>query len=88
MQVDPKYALIFVGSMIMPALSSIIKEKIFTDAREKLGGQQLDLFVVNSFGSLAQAAFVLLFLPVLTSLRGIPLSGLPSYLADGATLLT
>ena len=82
-QVDPKYALIFIASMIFPALSSIIKEKIFTDAKEKLGGKQLDLFVVNSFGSLSQAVFVILFLPVLTSLRGIPLSGLPSYLADG-----
>ncbi|KAK9834944.1 hypothetical protein WJX84_003484 [Apatococcus fuscideae] len=83
-EVDPKYALIFISSMIFPALSSIIKEKIFTDAKEKLGGKQLDLFVVNSFGSLSQAVFVLLFLPVLTSLRGIPLSGLPGYLTDGA----
>ena len=34
----------------------------------------------------AQALFVLLLLPVITSLRGIDLSQLPNYLMDGATL--
>ena len=37
--------------MAFPALASILKEKIFGDAKEKLGGKDLDIFVVNSFGS-------------------------------------
>ena len=37
--------------MFFPALDSIVKEKAFGDARQKLGGQQLDIFVVNSFSS-------------------------------------
>ena len=82
-QVAPVYAAIFVGSMLFPALSSIVKEKMFSDAKEKLGGQQLDLFVVNTFGSAYQALFVFLLLPVLTTLRGISLSDLPTYLSDG-----
>ena len=37
--------------MFFPALDSIVKEKAFGDAREKLGGKQLDIFVVNSYSS-------------------------------------
>lgn len=69
--------------MLFPALASIIKEKIFADAKEELDGQPLDIFVVNSFGSGAQAVGVLLLLPVLTSLRGLSLSELPQYVGDG-----
>lgn len=83
MQADPLYIGIFVSSMLFPALASIIKEKIFADAKEELGGQPLDIFVVNSFGSGAQAVGVLLLLPVLTSLRGLSLSELPQYVGDG-----
>ena len=35
-----------------------------------------------------QAGFVLLLLPVLSSLRGIPLDQLPNYLAEGERLLS
>ena len=83
MQADPSYIGIFVSSMLFPALASIIKEKIFADAKETLGGKPLDIFVVNSFGSGAQAVGVLLLLPVLTSLRGLSLSELPQYVGDG-----
>ena len=83
MQADPLYIGIFVSSMLFPALASIIKEKIFADAKEQLDGQPLDIFVVNSFGSGAQAVGVLLLLPVLTSLRGLSLSELPQYVGDG-----
>ncbi len=69
--------------MLFPALASIIKEKIFAEAKEKLDGKPLDIFVVNSFGSGAQAVGVLLLLPVLTSLRGLSLSELPQYVGDG-----
>jgi len=83
LQADPLYIGIFVSSMLFPALASIIKEKIFAEAKEKLDGKPLDIFVVNSFGSGAQAVGVLLLLPVLTSLRGLSLSELPQYVGDG-----
>ena len=69
--------------MLFPALASIIKEKIFSDAKEDLDGQSLDIFVVNSFGSGAQALGVLLLLPLLVSSRGLSLSELPQYVGDG-----
>ena len=77
------YAAIFVGSMFFPALATIFKEKVFSSAKVRLNGQSLDLFVVNSYGSAAQALFVFLLLPVISGLRGIPLSGLPSYIKEG-----
>ena len=40
-------------------------------------------FVVNTYGSLAQAGFVFLLLPVLSSLKNIPLRQLPNYLQEG-----
>ena len=83
-QLSPLYTSIFVSSMLFPALASIFKEKIFTEAKQKLGGKQLDLFVVNSFGSGAQAVCVFLLLPFLASLRGISFSELPAYLTEGA----
>lgn len=83
MQVSPMYAAIFVGSMFFPALATIFKEKLFSASKERLNGQSLDLFVVNSFGSAAQALFIFLLLPVISSLRGISISQLPGYLKEG-----
>ena len=83
MQVSPRYAAIFVGSLFFPALATIFKEKLFSASKKRLNGQSLDLFVVNSFGSAAQALFVFLLLPVMSSLKGIPLSQLPAYLKEG-----
>ena len=77
------YAAIFVGSMFFPALATIFKEKLFSASKKRLNGQSLDLFVVNSYGSAAQALFVLLLLPVISSMRGISLSQLPNYLKEG-----
>ena len=77
------YAAIFVGSMFFPALATIFKERIFASAKKRLNGQSLDLFVVNSFGSAAQAVFIFLLLPVMSSLQGIPLSQLPFYIKQG-----
>ena len=78
---------VYVLSMLFPAISAIFKEKIFAEAKEKLNGRTLDLFAVNSFGSAAQALFVLLLLPVLASLRDIPVAELPNYLREGAHIL-
>lgn len=46
-------------------------------------GRDLDLFVLNSFGSAAQAVFVFALLPVITAARGMALGDLPGYLAAG-----
>lgn len=86
-QADPLYIGIFVSSMLFPALASIVKEKIFSDAKVELEGQSLDIFVVNSFGSGAQALGVLLLLPVLVSQRGLSLTELPQYVGDGTPSL-
>lgn len=48
-QISPLYATVFVASMLFPALSTIIKEQMFTKAKETLKGKQLDIFVVRSF---------------------------------------
>jgi hypothetical protein len=45
--------------------------------------EDLDLFVVNSIGSLGQSFFVFLLLPIMTALRGMSLTELPGYLAQG-----
>lgn len=71
-------------SSAFQAGASIIKESVFLDAASRLKGRSLDIFVVNSFGSLFQGLFVLLFLPFLSSLKGIPISQLPAYLKSGA----
>lgn len=51
-QMSPLYASVFVASMLFPALATIFKEKIFTDAKQKLGGKQLDIFVVRALVAL------------------------------------
>jgi hypothetical protein len=82
--VKPFFVGLYVASMCFPALSTILKEKMFTEAKEKLGGdKQLDIFVVNSYGSAAQAAFVFLLLPVMSSLRHIAFQDLPNYIVQG-----
>lgn len=51
---DPIYAIVFTLSFLFMNLSIILKEKVFKEAPKKLNGKQLDLFIVNSFGSLFQ----------------------------------
>ncbi|XWS24000.1 hypothetical protein CRYUN_Cryun28dG0063600 [Craigia yunnanensis] len=75
---------VMIASAAFQAGASIIKEFIFIDAAKRLKGKSLDIFVVNSFGSGFQALFVLLLLPVLSNLKGIPFSELPLYLKSGA----
>ncbi|KAG6705139.1 hypothetical protein I3843_07G160900 [Carya illinoinensis] len=82
--VEFKWPALMLASSAFQAVASIIKEFIFTDALTRLNGKSLDLFVVNSLGSGFQALFVLLFLPFLSKMRGIPFGQLPSYLESGA----
>jgi drug/metabolite transporter (DMT)-like permease len=83
--INPMYAIIFVVSMLFPALDTILKESVFRRWREQWsdGKKDLDLFILNSFGSLAQAAFVFALLPAITAARGMAVSDLPSYLSAG-----
>ncbi|KAK3425717.1 protein CLT2, chloroplastic [Eucalyptus grandis] len=78
------WPLVMIASSAFQAGASIIKESIFIDAARRLKEKSLDIFVVNSFGSGFQALFVLLFLPFLSNLRGIPFAQLPQYLKEGA----
>ncbi|KAM3342333.1 protein CLT2, chloroplastic isoform X2 [Capsicum galapagoense] len=78
------WPVLMVASSAFQAAASVIKEFVFIDAASRLKGKVLDIFVVNSFGSGFQALFVLLFLPFLSNLKGIPFSELPSFLKSGA----
>ncbi|KAF7144233.1 hypothetical protein RHSIM_Rhsim05G0206000 [Rhododendron simsii] len=78
------WPVLMIASSAFQAGASILKESVFIDAATRLKGKVLDIFVVNSFGSGFQALFVLLFLPFLSNLRGIPFSQLPSYIKSGA----
>ena len=78
------WPLVMIGSTAFSAGASIIKEFVFRDSATRLKGGSVDIFVVNTFGSTAQALFVLLLLPLLSSLKGIPFQQLPSYFREGA----
>ncbi|XP_062026077.1 protein CLT2, chloroplastic-like [Rosa rugosa] len=82
--VEPVWPLLMIASSAFQAGAFIIKEFIFVDAAVHLKEKSLDILVVNSFGSAYQALFVLLFLPFLSNMRGIPFAQLPTYLKDGA----
>lgn len=77
------WPIMMVVSSAFQAGATIIKEYVFIDAVKHLKGKLLDIFVVNSFGSGFQALFVLLFLPLLSNLKGIPFHELPSYIKSG-----
>ncbi|RDY00642.1 Protein CLT2, chloroplastic [Mucuna pruriens] len=74
---------LMIVSCAFQAWASVIKENIFIDSATRLKHKSLDLFVVNSFGSGFQALFVLLSLPLLSNLKGIPFAELPSYFKSG-----
>lgn len=74
-------------SSAFQASATIVKEFVFRNASDRLKGGSVDIFVVNSFGSGFQALFVLLILPFLSQLRGIPFRQLPHYMRDGAGCL-
>ncbi|CAM6101261.1 unnamed protein product [Calypogeia fissa] len=78
------WPLVMIFSTAFSAGASIIKEFVFRDAAKRLKGGSVDIFVVNTFGSTFQALFVLLLLPFLSTLKGIPFQQLPTYFRDGA----
>ncbi|XP_057469861.1 protein CLT2, chloroplastic-like isoform X3 [Actinidia eriantha] len=82
--IDFVWPMLMIASSAFQASASILKESVFVDAATRLKGKLLDIFVVNSFGSGFQALFVLLFLPFLSNMKGIPFSQLPLYIKSGA----
>ncbi|KAJ7518918.1 hypothetical protein O6H91_20G015000 [Diphasiastrum complanatum] len=78
------WSFLMIVSSGFAAGAAILKEFVFHDATQHLKGASMDLFVVNSFGSGFQALFVLLLLPILSRLRGIPFNQLPEYFRDGS----
>ncbi|CAJ1450032.1 unnamed protein product [Effrenium voratum] len=78
-------ALLFVTSLGLPALGSVLKERLFADARRQCE-EELNVFVVNTLGSSCQATCVLLLLPLLASLQGVGASpkDIAAYLTAGA----
>ena len=82
--VNPKHVIACICCFAFPALASTIKERLFRSAREKLGGKDLDIFVVNSFSSLFQTFFVLLLLPVTLAMNEVHPHNLLEYLQEGA----
>ncbi|CAL1395508.1 unnamed protein product [Linum trigynum] len=77
------WAGVMILSSALHSGAMILKEFVFLDASEKLKGKSLDIFVVNTLGSGFQALFVLLFLPLMSNFKGIPLAQLPLYLKSG-----
>ncbi|CAE7939609.1 CLT3, partial [Symbiodinium sp. KB8] len=84
-QVPWRPSLLFVLSLALPALGSVLKEGLFKDARG-ICGEELNVFVVNTLGSSFQAVGVFLLLPVLASLQGLGAtpSAMAEYLNAGA----
>ncbi|WJZ89641.1 hypothetical protein VitviT2T_008846 [Vitis vinifera] len=78
------WSLLMMVSFLFQAADTVLKERIFLKAAERLKGGSVDLFVVNSYGSAFQALFICLLLPFLSKLWGVPFSHLPNYLKDGA----
>ncbi|CAK9114812.1 unnamed protein product [Durusdinium trenchii] len=79
---DASPAVLFILSLALPALASVLKEKLFADARATLS-EELNVFVVNTLGSSCQAVCVLLLLPVLAELQGV--GDIREYLEEGAS---
>ncbi|KAK9023449.1 hypothetical protein V6N11_003669 [Hibiscus sabdariffa] len=81
---------VMIASAAFQAGASIIKLVLFISSLTRklsntlMQAKSLDIFVVNSFGSGFQALFVLLLMPLLSNLKGIPFLELPSYLKSGA----
>ncbi|KAL9279997.1 putative chloroquine-resistance transporter [Arabidopsis thaliana] len=77
------WSLLMVFSFLLQGADTVMKEVIFLDSKKRLKGASLDLFVVNSYGSIFQVICIALLLPFLSKLWGIPFNQLPSYIRDG-----
>lgn len=78
------WPVVMASSTAFSACASIIKEFVFLDSKKHLQGKSVDIFVVNTFGSTIQALYILLLLPFLSHLKGIPVHELGRYFREGA----
>lgn len=83
MQVNPLFVGVYVFSCLFPAIDTILKDRIFRKGKEICDGQDVDLFVVNTFGSASQALFVFLLFPFVAASRGVPLDRLGEHITMG-----
>jgi len=83
---DLFYALIYVSSVAPTALAFVLKEQVFRESQHL----NLDIFVVNSFGSIVGLCFTVLLLPIASvpGLGKVPLSQLPEYMLHGLQCFT
>lgn len=79
-------AALMVLSMACPALSTMVKERFFATAQRILG-KPVDIFVVNTVGSWAQALATVCLLPVTATLQGLSMHDLPAYIERGTRCL-
>lgn len=77
------WPLVMIVSTLFFAAASILKEVVFQEGAKQLKGGNLDLFVVNTFGSVFQTIFVSMILPVVFTLRGVPFHQIPHSLKEG-----
>ena len=70
-----------------PALAATVKQKAFATMRDRLGGRDASLFLVNTFGSIVQVLATITFLPLTALSRGVPVSELPSAFSSGFAVL-
>lgn len=63
-------AAMFGLSLLFPALASVLKERMFADAKAACGGAQLNVFAISAPGSTCQAISVLIMLIVQELLQG------------------
>jgi len=75
------YAVVYVASVAPTALAFVLKEQIFSQH----ASLNLDIFVVNTYGSIVSLAFTILLLPLaaVPGFGGISLSELPAYMKNG-----
>eukprot|EP00210_Caulerpa_lentillifera_P001937 g1860.t1 len=79
------YVMILNTAFFLYALAGVIKDKIFKQSKELLKGQNLDIFVVNSFGSVAQTVGTLILFPLMLRLKDLSIQDIPHYLSETVT---
>ncbi len=73
-------AVLFLSSMLFPALVTVTKEGLFRKAEANLG-MALDIFIVNTMASVSQMVCTLCALPLLARLQHV--DNLGAYIVDG-----
>lgn len=78
---DLFYAGVYVASVAPTALAFVLKEQVFRENQHL----NLDIFVVNSYGSIVGLVFTILLLPLaaVPGLGKVPIADLPSYMSNG-----